>query len=53
MDDFDSELSSFGQLKNLQVDYVKIDGGFVRDIALGPADRAMVTAINELDHKRR
>ncbi|MBK6661154.1 MAG: EAL domain-containing protein [Proteobacteria bacterium] len=50
LDDFGSGISSFGQLKNLDIDYVKIDGMFVRDIARDPVDLVMVTAINDMAH---
>ena len=48
LDDFGAGFSSFDYLKHLSVDYVKIDGSFVRNLAKDRTDRIFVNAINEM-----
>jgi diguanylate cyclase (GGDEF)-like protein len=50
LDDFGSGLSSFAYLKNLQVDYLKVAGELVRDVADDEVQRTMVAAIHQLGH---
>ena len=50
LDDFGSGFCSFAQLKNLPTNLVKIDGQFVKSMARGATDRAIVTAMNDVAH---
>ncbi len=50
LDDFGSGLSSFAYLKNMRVDYLKIDGVFIRNLPDDTSDVAMVNSINQVAH---
>lgn len=50
LDDFGRGLSSFAYLKYLPVDFLKIDGSFIKNIASNQVDFAMVSSINEVAH---
>ncbi|MFI5914302.1 putative bifunctional diguanylate cyclase/phosphodiesterase [Dactylosporangium sp. NPDC051541] len=51
LDDFGSGLSGFTYLKQFPVDFVKIDGTFVRGIVADRVDRAMVESVNRISHE--
>ena len=51
LDDFGAGYTSFGYLKDLHAQYIKIDGAFVRDLLIQPTHRAITESIVELTHK--
>jgi EAL domain-containing protein (putative c-di-GMP-specific phosphodiesterase class I) len=50
LDDFGVGLSSFSYLKSLAVDYLKLDGCFVKNMVNDAIDGAMIKAINQIGH---
>ena len=48
LDDFGTGIASFSYLKNLPVDYLKIDGNIIKNISKNTTDKAMVAAINQI-----
>ncbi len=50
LDDFGSGFSSYGYLKHLPVNFLKIDGSFVQHLAREPKNQAIVRSMNQVAH---